>query len=187
MPKTHETIRENLYRMYYRQVNAFFDRLYSDAVISDRMSGEVFMDAFTNYGVFGIHTRRDMAEHENEIRVLLSRLCVKCALRHLREDPDATIRYDWYVTDPDAPLNEDPGYSLCGEVSTRKLYRVLSALSGNGCEILLLHHCADLPLGEIAPLFDISAEAMLIRYLRARRTFYNKFRAISTETKSGDR
>lgn len=187
MPKTHETIRESLYRVHYRQVNAFFDRLFSDAVAADRMSEEVFSDAFTNYGVFGIRTRRDMASQENEIRVLLSRLCVKCALHHLRDDPDATIRYDWYVTDPDAPLTEDPGYSLRGEVSSHGLYRVLSSLQGNGCELLLLHHCADLPMDEIAPLYDISPEAALIRYLRARRTFYGKFRTIATESDPSSR
>ena len=174
MSKTHETIRESLYRVHYRQVNAFFDRLFSDAVAADRMSEEVFSDAFTNYGVFGIRTRRDMASQEYEIRVLLSRLCVKCALHHLRDDPDA-------------PLTEDPGYFLRGEVSSHGLYRVLSSLQGNGCELLLLHHCADLPMDEIAPLYDISPEAALIRYLRARRTFYGKFRTIATESDPSSR
>lgn len=187
MPKTNKTIRERLYRMYYRQVNAFFDRLFSDAIAAERLSEEVFVDAFTNYGVFGIRTKKDLAVQENEIRMLLYRLCVKCALRHLRDDPDATIRYDWYVTDPDAPLTEEPGYSLRGEVASHDLYRILSTLSGNGCELLLLHHCADLPIDEIAPLYDLSAEAAHIRYLRARRTFYTQFRRFAVEVDPANR
>lgn len=178
MPKTHETIRESLYRANYRQVYAFFDRLFGDAVIAGRLSEEVFVDAYTNYGAFGIRTRRELEHHENEIRVMLARLCVKCALRHLRDDPDATIRYDWYVTDPEAPLNEEPGYFLRGETSCHNLYRALTSLHGDGCELILLHQCAELSLEHIAPLYEISAEAAHVRYLRARRAFYNKFRTM---------
>ena len=42
-------------------------------------------------------------------------------------------------------------------------------------------------MDEIAPLYDISPEAALIRYLRARRTFYGKFRTIATESDPSSR
>ena len=175
MPNTHETIRENLYRAHYRQVYAFFDRLFADAGIATQLSEDVFADAFTNYGSFGIRTRSALARHEGEIRLLLARLCVKIALRRLRDEPDTWIRYDWYVTDPEAPLTEDPGYNVHGEVTSGELYRALTSLRGDGCELLLLHLCAELPLDWIASLYDISGQAALIRYLRARRSFAERF------------
>lgn len=181
---THDTIRESLYRAHYRQVYAFFDRLFADAGTAGRLSEEVFVDAFTNYGTFGIRLRSDMARHETEIRILLARLCVKCALRYLRSEPDAVIRYDWYVTDPEAPLTEEPGYSLRGAISSRELYQALASLPGDGCELILLYQCAELPMEHIAPLYDISTEAALIRYLRARRAFIHKFRAAESREKA---
>ena len=183
MPKnTHETIRESLYRAHYRQVYAFVDRFFADAGIATQLSEDVFADAFTNYGSFGIRTRSDMLRHEGEIRMLLARLCVKYALRELRDAPETWIRYDWYVTDPEAPLTEEPGYSLRGEVTAGELYRALTSLHGDGCELLLLRQCAELPMEWIASLYDISGQAALIRYLRARRSFMEKFRAAREDT-----
>lgn len=179
MPKKHETIRESLYRTYYRQVYAFFMRVFADAGTADVLSGDVFVEAFTRYGTFGIRSRRDLEERHDGIAVLICRMCVRRTYRWMRENPDAVIRYDWYVTDPDAPLDENPGRFVRGSISGREALRALRALPKDGGELLLLRECGELSFDALSRLYEISPASARARCLHARATFYARLSAIA--------
>lgn len=149
---------ERIYRTYYRRVYEFLYKQCHDAQLSAEMTQNTFCTA---YG----HLMRYSGECE--MFTWLAALAKNELMRYIRTHSDGSLFIDLYVTVPDAPLNEEPGYRVTREVTYSELRRAFDALPPRYTETAILRIYGEISYEEIARMLDISQNTAKVIFFRA--------------------
>ena len=158
MDKTQRTF-ERIYAEHYQQVYSFLHKLCRTQDTAERLSKQTFFWAY-----------KDILRYNKkcEMSTWLLGIAADRYLKYLHEKAEDAFEVNFFITDPEAPLSEEPGYRLVKNVDISEVRRVLSALPEKDTVILLLRIYAEISCEEIAGLMGISADSVKLIFIRTR-------------------
>ena len=150
---------ERIYRAYYHRVYSFLYKMCHDYDTAEDLTQETFYQAYKSIGKY---------RGECDMFTWLAAIAKNMLFKHLRKAKNDHILIDVYVTEPEAPLFDDPGYRLVKEVEVGQLQYAISAMPKKYSEVLILRIYAELPYKEIAAKLGISENSAKVIYHRAK-------------------
>ena len=158
MGKSERTF-ELIYAEHYQQVYSFLHKLCRDAGAAGQLSKRTFLQAY-----------KDILRYSEqcEMGTWILGIAVGEYRKYLYEKVSDSIRFNFYITDPEAPLSEEPGYRLMKDVDISEVKRVLTALPEKDTAVLLLRIYGEIPYKEIAGLLGISADSAKLIFIRTK-------------------
>ena len=150
---------ERIYRENYRRVYSFLYKLCRSPETAEDLTQETFYQAYISLPRYN---------GECEMFTWLAAIAKNMFLKHLRHTKHETMAVDLYVSDPEAPLTDEPGYRLMREVEISNILNVLDKMPKRYSEIFLLRTYGELPYSEIALKLGISVSSAKVIYHRAK-------------------
>lgn len=151
---------ERIYRENYRRVYAFLYRLCRSPETAEDLTQDTFYQAYISLPRYN---------GQCEMFTWLAAIAKNMFLKHLRRTKNESMTIDLYISDPEAPLTDDPGYRLMKEVEVADVLSVLESMPKKYSEVFLLRAYGELPYSEIAKKLDISVSSAKVIYHRAKK------------------
>lgn len=158
MGKSERTF-ERIYAEYYQRVYSFLHKLCRDGSAAEQLSKQTFLQAYKDI----IHYKEQC-----EMSTWLLSVAADEYLKYLYDKASDSFEVNFYITDPEAPLSEEPGYRLMKDVDISEVKRVLTALPEKDTVVLLLRIYGEIPYKEIAGLMGISADSAKLIFIRTK-------------------
>lgn len=151
---------ERIYRDNYRRVYSFLYKLCRSPETAEDLTQETFYQAYLSLPRYNGRC---------EMFTWLAAIAKNMFLKHLRHIKHETVTVDLYVSDPEAPLADEPGYRLMREVEVSSILAVLDRMPKRYSEVFLLRTYGELPYSEIALKLGISVSSAKVIYHRAKK------------------
>lgn len=156
---------ETIYRAYYRRVYSFLFKLCHEHETAEDLTQETFYQAYMSLSRY---------RGECEMFTWLAAIAKNMFLKHLRRTRHERILIDLYVTEPEAPLSDEPGYRIVREVEAQSVRQAIAAMPPKYSEVLILRIYGELPFREIALKLGISENSAKVIYHRAKNMIKEK-------------
>ncbi len=156
---------ETIYRAYYRRVYSFLFKLCHEHETAEDLTQETFYQAYMSLSRY---------RGECEMFTWLAAIAKNMFLKHLRRTRNERILIDLYVTEPEAPLSDEPGYRIVREVEAQSVRQAIAAMPPKYSEVLILRIYGELPFREIAMKLGISENSAKVIYHRAKNMIKEK-------------
>lgn len=150
---------EQIYRSYYRQIYSFLYKMCLDESLAETLTQETFYRSYRTISKYS---------GKYDLYVFISAVAYKLFFKHLKSQTSGTITVDLYVTDPDAPLDDDPGYKISKTVEIPKLVETLRSMPQKYGEILVLRIYGEVPYEDLAAKHRLSVNAVKAIYREAK-------------------
>ena len=150
---------EKIYTDNYQQVYSFLYKLCHDSEAADKMSKEAFFHAFK---------RMVLYKGQCEMLTWLLHYARKMFVKYLNKTDALTLPVNLYVSNPEASVNDEPGFRINEEVDVAKLRSAFSKLTKKEGDILILRIFGDVSFAELGRFYGISADSSKLIYLRVR-------------------
>ena len=154
-----ETTFERIYQTNFRRVYSFLYKLCYDEDTAEELTQETFYQAYKSLGRYS---------GECDIFTWLAAIAKNMFLKHLRRMRKESLVIDLYVTEPESPLSEDPGYRLTREIEVKDLRRAIRSVPKKYSDVLILRVYGELPFREIAAQMGITENSAKVIYYRAK-------------------
>ena len=151
---------EQIYSTYYRHVYSFLYKLCHDTRVAEDLTQETFYQAYRSFGRYN---------GECEMFTWLAAIAKKMFLKYLRQNSKESILIDVYVTEPEAPLTDEPGYRLSRQVEIAELRAAIAAMPKKYSDVLILRIYGQLSYEEIAAKLGISVNSAKVIFHRAKK------------------
>ena len=158
--KDFDAVFEQIYSTYYRRVYSFLYKLCHDTRLAEDLTQETFYQAYISFGRYN---------GECEMFTWLASIAKNIFLKHLRKHKNEAVLIDLYVTEPEAPLTDEPGYRLSKQVEAAELRAAISAMPAKYSEVLILRIYGELSYEEIAAKLGITANSAKVIFPRAKK------------------
>ena len=158
MGKSERTF-ERIYAEHYQQVYSFLHKLCQDASAAEQLSKQTFLQAYKDIFRYS---------EQCEIGTWILGIAADEYLKYLHDKAADSFKVNFYITDPEASLSEEPGYRLMKDVDISEVKRALTALPEKDTEVLLLRIYGEIPYKEIAGLMGISADSAKLIFIRTK-------------------
>ena len=99
----------------------------------------------------------------------LAAIAKKTFFKYLRQNRKESILIDVYVTEPEAPLTDEPGYRLSKQVEIAELRAAIAAMPKKYSDVLILRIYGELSYEEIAAKLGISVNSAKVIFHRAKK------------------
>ena len=156
---------ETIYRAYYRRVYSFLYKLCHEHETAEDLTQETFYQAYKSLPRY---------RGECEMFTWLAAIAKNMFFKHLRHARHENIVIDLYVTEPEAPLSDEPGYRIVREVEAEQVRRAIASLPAKYADVLILRIYGELPFREIAMKLGISENSAKVIYHRAKNMIKEK-------------
>ena len=156
---------ERIYGAYYRRVYSFLYQLCHDASAAEDLTQETFYQAYLSLGRYN---------GECELFTWLAAIAKNMFFKYLRRIKNESIQIDLYITEPEAPLSDEPGYRLMKEVEVSEVRRAIASMPKKYSDVLILRIYGELPYDEIAAKLGISVNSAKVIYHRAKKILKEK-------------
>ena len=150
---------EEIYRKTYRQIYSFLYRLCHDPQTAEDLTQETYYQAYLSLGRY---------DGTCEISTWLCAIAKNTFFKYLRRTKKESYLIDLYVTEPEAPLDDEPGYRLIHECDVAQVRRAIRKMPSKYSEVLILRLYGELPYQEIAAKLGISENSAKVIYHRAK-------------------
>ena len=151
---------EQIYSTYYRRVYAFLYKLCHDTRTAEDLTQDTFYQAYCSFGRYN---------GECEMFTWLASIAKNVFFKHLRKHKNEVVPIDLYVTEPEAPLTDEPGYRLSKQVEAAELQAAIAAMPKKYSEVLILRIYGELSYEEIAAKLGISSGSAKVIFHRAKK------------------
>ena len=151
---------ERIYRDNYRRVYSFLYKLCRSPETAEDLTQETFYQAYVSLSRYN---------GQCEMFTWLAAIAKNMFLKHLRHTKHESMIVDLYISDPEAPLSDDPGYRIMREVEVADILAVIESMPKKYSEVFLLRTYGELPYSEIARKLDISVSSAKVIYHRAKK------------------
>lgn len=151
---------ESIYRAYYRRVYSFLYKLCHEHETAEDLTQETFYQAYKSLSKY---------RGECEMFTWLASIAKNMYLKYLRHMRQANIVIDLYVTEPEAPMSDEPGYRIVREIDIQRVRQAIAAMPSKYSEVLILRIYGELPFSEIAMKLGISVNSAKVIYYRAKK------------------
>lgn len=158
MEKREQTF-EHIYSRNYQQVYSFLHKLCQAPDTAEQLTKQTFLRAYKEILKYTC---------QYELITWLLGISAEEYLKHLRNGAEDSFKVNFYITDPEAPLTEEPGYRLTEDVDISEIKRVLNSLPLKDTKVLLLRIYAEVSYKEIAGLLNISKASAKLIFLRTK-------------------
>ena len=158
--KSSEAEFERIYRDNYRRVYSFLYKLCRSAETAEDLTQETFFQAYLSLSRYN---------GQCEMFTWLAAIAKNIFLKYLRRQRRESMTVDLYISDPEAPLTDEPGYRLMREIEIADILKVLESMPKKYSEVFLLRTFGELPYAEIARKLDISVSSAKVIYHRAKK------------------
>lgn len=150
---------EKIYADNYQQVYSFLYKLCHDSEKANQMAKEAFFHAFK---------RMFLYRGQCEMLTWLFHYAGKVFVKSLKKTDAVTLPVNLYVSNPEADVDEEPGFRINQEVEVSKLRSALGKLTKREADLLLLRIYGDVSFAELGRYCGISADSAKLIYLRVR-------------------
>lgn len=154
------TVFEQIYRTYYRRIYAFLYKLCHDTRLAEDLTQETFYQAYLSFHRYN---------GDCEMFTWLASIAKNMFLKHLRKHKHESILIDLFVTEPEAPLTDEPGYRLQRQLEIAEVRAAISAMPKKYSEVLILRIYGELSYDEIASRLGITANSAKVIFHRAKK------------------
>ena len=151
---------ERIYRDNYRRVYSFLYKLCRSPETAEDLTQETFYQAYISLPRYN---------GQCEMFTWLAAIAKNMFLKHLRRTKRESMLVDLYVSDPEAPLTDDPGYRIIQQVEVADILSVIENMPQKYSEVFLLRTYGELPYSEIARKLGISVSSAKVIYHRAKK------------------
>ena len=151
---------ERIYRDNYRRVYSFLYKLCRSPETAEDLTQETFYQAYISLSRYN---------GQCEMFTWLAAIAKNMFLKHLRRTKHESMMVDLYVSDPEAPLTDDPGYRIMQEIEVADILSVIESIPQKYSEVFLLRTYGELPYSEIARKLGISVSSAKVIYHRAKK------------------
>ena len=127
---------------------------------AEDLTQETFYQAYRSFGRYN---------GECEMFTWLAAIAKKMFLKYLRQNSKESILIDVYVTEPEAPLTDEPGYRLSRQVEIAELRAAIAAMPKKYSDVLILRIYGELSYEEIAAKLGISVNSAKVIFHRAKK------------------
>ncbi len=152
---------EQIYRDHYRRVYSFLYKLCRSPETAEDLTQETFYQAYISLSRYN---------GQCEMFTWLAAIAKNTFLKYLRHTKNEKMTIDLYISDPEAPLTDEPGYRLLREVEIDRILKALERLPKKYSDVFLLRTYGELPYSEIALKLGISVSSAKVIYHRARKS-----------------
>lgn len=153
---------EQIYRGYYRKVYSFIYKMCLDESLAETLTQEAFYRSYRRLSKYN---------GNYDLYVFISAVAYDLFLKYLKGGVMKTVKIDLYVSDPDAPLSDEPGYKLSKIVETTKLIDTLRKMSSTHGELFVLRVYGEVSYEELAAKYGISVNSIKSMYREAKIIF----------------
>ncbi|MCD7788423.1 MAG: RNA polymerase sigma factor [Firmicutes bacterium] len=150
---------EGIYKENYKRVYSFLYRLCRDENVAEDLTQDTFYQAYISL---------DRYNGQCEMFTWLAAIVKNVFFNYLRRTKKESLVVDVYVSEPEAPLSDEPGYRILREVDIKSVRRAIRKLPKKYSEVLILRVYGELPFDEIAKKLDISTNSAKVIFYRAK-------------------
>ena len=158
--KSSEAEFEQIYRDHYRRIYSFLYKLCRSPETAEDLTQETFYQAYISLSRYN---------GQCEMYTWLAAIAKNIFLKYLRRQRRESMIVDLYISDPEAPLTDEPGYRLMREIEIADILKVLESMPKKYSEVFLLHTYGELPYSEIALKLGISVSSAKVICHRAKK------------------
>ena len=151
---------EDFVRKYYPRVLRYCHLHIYDTGYAEDLTQDTFYQAYCSFGRYN---------GECEMFTWLASIAKNVFLKHLRKHKNEIVPIDLYVTEPEAPLTDEPGYRLSRQVEAAELRAAIAAMPKKYSEVLILRIYGELSYEEIAAKLGISVNSAKVIFHRAKK------------------
>ena len=151
---------EEIYRNHYRRVYSFLYKLCRSPETAEDLTQETFYQAYISLSRYN---------GQCEMFTWLAAIAKNIFFKHLRHAKNESVTIDLYISDPEAPLSDEPGYRLMRQVEVADALAVIERMPKKYSEVFMLRTYGELPYSEIAMKLGISVSSAKVIYHRAKR------------------
>ncbi len=154
-----ESTFEQIYHTYFRRVYSFLYKLCHDTVTAEDLTQETFYQAYRSLGRY---------DGTCEMFTWLVAIAKNLFFKFLRRRNREPMLIDLYITEPELPFTEEPGYRLIKELEASDLRRAISSMPEKYSDVLILRIYGELSYKEIAAKLGISESSAKVIFFRAK-------------------
>ncbi len=155
--KMHEF--EEIYKENYKRVYSFLYRLCRDENTAEDLTQDTFYQAYISLETYN---------GKCEMLTWLLAIAKNLFFKYLRRTKRESLVVDLYVSEPEAPLTDDPGYRIMREVDIKEVRHAIKKLPKKYSDVLILRVYGELPFDEIARKLGISTNSAKVIFHRAK-------------------
>ena len=151
---------EEIYRNHYRRVYSFLYKLCRNPETAEDLTQETFYQAYISLSRYN---------GQCEMFTWLAAIAKNIFFKYLRHAKNESVTIDLYISDPEAPLTDEPGYRLMRKVEVADALAVIERMPKKYSEVFMLRTYGELPYSEIAMKLGITVSSAKVIYHRAKR------------------